>query len=477
MFVSSRFRAFAILVVAAVWSGAPCASNAEPVAAFRVAQIPPVSPAPDPNVLKMQEALVWTGYYEGPIDGSAGPGTQTAAKKFQHELGKPETGTLDDSQNAALAQRAQTTIQATGYRSIADSRAGIRIGIPFTLASQKKNVNAGTDYVSTDGRIQIGLRAFRSGQDFVAVFNQLKDKFAGSTQLTYSRSRPNWFVLTGESTTKKYYVRYHSNNDLVAGFFSIHDKSLPKEINGPLVSAITVMSLTMQTFAADLNASSVANLGSANLFEPVVLAVGDPAPDKDDQAISAPPPTPAPKTSSPATTTAPAKPPGDDAALRALQKKIAEMESNQRKLEQELAAKRAQKTDSSGSKVAMPSYEMMGLGAGLLFLLVLLLGRRSSASRTAAKPAEGGQLAAALPQQSVAVTPVVAAPIATAPVVAAAETPVVGPPPHLEQSAAAAIVPAPGRGGLAVIVAIGGMVAVVLIIAFLVEKIATVTRF
>jgi hypothetical protein len=469
MFVSSRFRALAILVVAAVWSGIPYASNAESVAAFRVAQIPPVSPAPDPNILKMQEALVWTGYYEGPIDGSAGPGTQTAAKKFQHELGKPETGTLDDSQNAALAQRAQTAIQATGYRSIADSRAGIRIGIPFALASQKKNVNAGTDYVSTDGRIQIGLRAFRSSQDFAAVFNQLKDKFAGSTLLTYSRSRPNWFVLTGESTTKKYYVRYHSSNDLIAGFFSIHDKSLPKEINGPLVSAITVMSLTMQTFAADLNASSVANLGSANLFEPVVLAVGDPALDKDDQAISAPPPTLAPKTPSPAAATAPApataKPPGDDAALRALQKKVAE-------LEQELAAKRAQKTDSPGSKVSMPSYEMMGLGAGLLFLLVLLLGRRSSASGTAAKPAEAGQLAAALPQQSVAVTPVVAAPA-----VAVAETPAVGPPPHLEQSAAAAIVPAPGRGGLAIIVAIGGMIAVVLIIAFLVEKIATVAGF
>jgi peptidoglycan hydrolase-like protein with peptidoglycan-binding domain len=35
-------------------------------------------PASDPTIMKAQEALVWSGYYDGPIDGNSGPGTQAA---------------------------------------------------------------------------------------------------------------------------------------------------------------------------------------------------------------------------------------------------------------------------------------------------------------------------------------------------------------------------------------------------------------
>jgi peptidoglycan hydrolase-like protein with peptidoglycan-binding domain len=476
MFVSSKFLAFAILVLAGTVDPGALPATAESLPPFRMAQSQAVSPPPDANVQKIQEALVWTGYYEGPIDGSAGPGTQSAAKKFQRELSKPETGTLDDSQAAVLAQRAQTAMQASGYRSILDPRSGVRIGIPFLLASQKKNANAGTDYISPDGRIQIGLRVFRTNQEFSAVFTQLKEKSATSSQLSYSTSRNNWFVLAGESATKKYYVRYHANRDLIAGFFSIHDKSLPKETNGPLVSAITIMSLTMQPFSADLNASSVASLSAANLFEPISLAVGDSGLDKDDQAgIPAPAAAPAPRAAASPAAVPLANAPRDDAALQALQKKIAEMESTQRKLQQQLAAKDAEKKADPppAPKSWTPSYEMLGLLVGLVFLLVLLLGRRATGSktaepsRTAAPASEPSPAANAPPPQPVVV-------MHEAPVVTHEAPAVVPPPLPPPQPAAAA---ASGRGGFAVIVAMGGLVAVVLVIAFLVEKISSVTGF
>jgi peptidoglycan hydrolase-like protein with peptidoglycan-binding domain len=463
MFVSSKFRAVAILVLVGAVDPGASSATAESLPSFRVAQSQAISPPPDANVQKIQEALVWIGYYEGPIDGSAGPGTQSAAKKFQRELSKPETGTLDDSQAAVLAQRAQSAILATGYRPMLDSRSGVRIGIPLLLASQKKNANAGTDYISSDGRIQIGLRVFRTNQEFSAVFNQLKEKSVSSSQLAYSTSRSNWFVLAGESATKKYYVRYHANRDLIAGFFSIHDKSLPKETNGPLVSAITIMSLTMQPFAADLNAGSVASLTPANLLEPISLAVGDPA--LDDQASTpapAAPPAPkaaAPVVAAPPAAVPPASAPRDDAALQALQKKIAEMESTQRKLQQQLAAKDAEKKPDPppAPKSWTPNYEMLGLLAGLVFLLVLLLGRRATGSKTAAPASEASPLPNTPPPQPAVVTHVPPTP----------------PLPPGQPAAAAAS----GRGGLAVLVAMGGMMAVALVIAFLVEKISSVTAF
>jgi peptidoglycan hydrolase-like protein with peptidoglycan-binding domain len=464
MFVSSKFRALAILVLVAAVDLGALSATAESLPPFRVAQSQAVSPPPDANVQKIQEALVWTGYYEGPIDGSAGPGTQSAAKKFQRELSKPETGTLDESQAAVLVQRAQTAMQTSGYRPILDPRSGVRIGIPFLLVSQRKNANAGTDYISPDGRIQIGLRVFRTNQELSAVFTELKEKSVTSSQLAYSTSRSNWFVLAGESVTKKYYVRYHANRDLIAGFFSIHDKSLPKETNGPLVSAITIMSLTMQPFSADLNPGSVASLSAANLFEPISLAVGDPG--LDGQASTpAPVAAPAPRAAEPPATVPLANAPRDDATLQALQKKIAEMESTQRKLQQQLAAKDAEKKADPppAPKSWTPTYEMLGLLAGLVFLLVLLLGRRATGSKTA----EPSKTAAPAGEPS----PVVNAP-PPQPVVVTHEAPAVVPPPP--QPAAA---PASGRGGFAVIVAMGGMVAVVLVIAFLVEKISSVTGF
>ena len=55
-----------------------------------------------------------------------------------------------------LAQRAQTFIQQTGYRSLLDARSGIRTGMPLGLTGQRRSIAGGTDYISADGQMQIG---------------------------------------------------------------------------------------------------------------------------------------------------------------------------------------------------------------------------------------------------------------------------------------------------------------------------------
>jgi peptidoglycan hydrolase-like protein with peptidoglycan-binding domain len=95
-------------------------------------------PASDPTIMKAQEALVWSGYYDGPIDGNSGPGTQAAIRRFQHDIGKAENGALDDAQSAALLQRAQRPIQATGFRQFLDPQTGIRVGIPLAITEKER---------------------------------------------------------------------------------------------------------------------------------------------------------------------------------------------------------------------------------------------------------------------------------------------------------------------------------------------------
>jgi peptidoglycan hydrolase-like protein with peptidoglycan-binding domain len=43
----------------------------------------------------VQGALARRGYYDGQIDGVAGPGTRSAIREFQHDNGLPVTGRID----------------------------------------------------------------------------------------------------------------------------------------------------------------------------------------------------------------------------------------------------------------------------------------------------------------------------------------------------------------------------------------------
>ena len=57
-------------------------------------------PAPDASyedqtVAEVQEALSDDGFYNGPIDGIAGPGTRAAVAAYQRSMGLPPTGLID----------------------------------------------------------------------------------------------------------------------------------------------------------------------------------------------------------------------------------------------------------------------------------------------------------------------------------------------------------------------------------------------
>ena len=60
-------------------------------------------------VTKIQTLLAEQGYDPGPADGVAGPKTVDAVRAYQRKLGQPETGQIDNTLVAALADRADLT--------------------------------------------------------------------------------------------------------------------------------------------------------------------------------------------------------------------------------------------------------------------------------------------------------------------------------------------------------------------------------
>jgi len=489
MFATGRFGIFASIIVAGqvVTHSSVMMIRAATAQSVQLAQTGAVA---DPTILRIQEALVWTGYYEGPVDGSAGAGTQSAIKRFQRDIGKPETGSLDEAQAATLAQRAQTNVQLTGYRSVLDARSGIRSGLPLGFTPQSKGVAGGGDYMSPDSRMQIGLRVFRTNKDATALFSELKSHLETSSTTSYSVGRSNWFVLAGESESRKYYLRYAAGSDVIAGFFSVHDKSLPRETTGPYVAAVTVMSLTMQPFAASPGRDQIPVLADIGQLQPAVLSGTAPAPQQGQP---------------PAAT--PAQPSANDATTLALQRKINELEAKQRQLEQQLASK----TNDAGPKSASPQkadgpakqqpqanadpvskptfrpstptksdppgpnvsyWTLAALAAACVLWLVFRL-RRVSPAPPATEAGAG-------------TAPVANAVQETAPVTAD----IAPPPQHVDAPAAAAgavaatLMPAPapaassaGSSGLNVVLVGGGMICLVFLLALIVSKIASFTGF
>jgi hypothetical protein len=358
----------------------------------------PAKPA-SANIRQMQEQLVWIGYYDGPIDGDVGAGTTAAVKQFQRDLGATETGILSPQQSRALAERADGQVQASGFEIETDSATGIRVGIPLAITSQKKRVAGGTNFQSPDGRTRIGLRTFRTGEEFRLVFERLKDAFKPAT-LPYSVVRNDWMVLSGENENKRFYVRYHGRNDLVSGFFAIYDKELPKETTTSLSAAITIMSLTMQPYAPGFDGNAAPRLATAAITEPASL-VQQPAAtgvtQTSEPRTQAPEPRTQPaeaRTQSPAPTTQAAHgvPRTDDAALRAAQRKVAELEAERTKASETLENERNDQRLLAASLAV--TVAMLGLLVAYLVMRLRGQGSRSPQNEWAdAHPASGGSAA------------------------------------------------------------------------------------
>jgi Putative peptidoglycan binding domain len=65
---------------------------------------------PVPVRIKLQESLIWTGYYPGPLDGDVGERTLLAIRNFQGALGHPQTGLVTQPELSTLHQQAARQI-------------------------------------------------------------------------------------------------------------------------------------------------------------------------------------------------------------------------------------------------------------------------------------------------------------------------------------------------------------------------------
>lgn len=221
------------------------------LASLAVAQAP--APAPNPQLAAAQQRfeampeaerkaiqtdLIWAGYFNGAASGSYGPLTFRAINALKAGKGAPD-GMLAPAEREALGRAAKAMRDAAGFKLINDERTGVRIGIPERVLPRREATPAGgSRWQSADGKVTLDASASPPGEDLAAAYEKAITVNPNvARKITYKLLRPDFFVVTGETPTGKFYRRLAAGPQGLRGFSIGYDKALSPSVD-KLVIAI-----------------------------------------------------------------------------------------------------------------------------------------------------------------------------------------------------------------------------------------------
>jgi len=187
--------------------------------------------------ITIQNDLVWTGDYNGLINGDFGDRAVAAVKAFQKRIGGKETGVLNQPERASLAAAAKPKQEAVGWRMVQDLVTGARLGIPSKLMPNTQVSGGISKWSSSRGEVQ--AETFRIAQlgALAPIFERMKKEPAGR-QTEYSVLRGDFFVISGLQNLKKFYLNAQLRGDEVRGFTVLYDQAMAG-IMEPVVVAMS----------------------------------------------------------------------------------------------------------------------------------------------------------------------------------------------------------------------------------------------
>ncbi len=201
--------------------------------------------------LAIQSDLVWTGDYNGLINGEFTDRAIAAVKAFQKRNGGKDTGVLNQPERAALGAAAKPKQEAVGWRTVDDIATGARVGIPSKLMPQQSQVIGGMRWQSS--RAEYSAESFRitqPGTTLAATFERMKKEPAGR-KAEYSVMRDNFFVISGLQNLKRFYVRAQVRGEEVRGITVLYDQAMAG-IMEPVVVAMSSAFAAFPTAAANV---------------------------------------------------------------------------------------------------------------------------------------------------------------------------------------------------------------------------------
>jgi hypothetical protein len=126
------------------------------------------------NAMAIQEALVWTGDYSGPLDGSLGGATMKALKSFQAREGRPAKGRIGSGDAKRLAKLSKAAKREAGWSLTPDGANNVMLWLPRAVLPAASRTADGRVFASADGTIRLGV--FTSKADIAAIYASARRK-------------------------------------------------------------------------------------------------------------------------------------------------------------------------------------------------------------------------------------------------------------------------------------------------------------
>jgi peptidoglycan hydrolase-like protein with peptidoglycan-binding domain len=183
----------------------PAAAVADPV---YDAQKAAFDALPEADRRAIQDALVWSGRYVGVVDGVFGRRTRDSIVAYQASLKIPATGLIDAAQAAAMASVAQKARAAVRFQSIADARTGVKLEAPLKILDKRvAGEGGGAKLTNGDGSVTLELSSAAGGEAKLGALFAALTAEAPGRKITLKISRPDFFVVSGEESGRKFYQR------------------------------------------------------------------------------------------------------------------------------------------------------------------------------------------------------------------------------------------------------------------------------
>jgi peptidoglycan hydrolase-like protein with peptidoglycan-binding domain len=216
---------------------APSATAPKPDPAYDAAKAA-FEALPELERKAVQDALVWSGDYNAAAAGTFGRRTYDAIAAYQRRAKLGPNGILDQNARADLVAAGKRARDAAKFVVAVDPKTGVEIGVPGAIfVKRDANPNGGTRWQSADGRITLDTRAIPATEtDLNALYERTVAVQGPGRQVTYKLLRPDFFVVSGETATGKFYTRYAAGPGGLRGFSLGYDKAVAKDFDRTLIA-------------------------------------------------------------------------------------------------------------------------------------------------------------------------------------------------------------------------------------------------
>ncbi|CAO4141523.1 Peptidoglycan-binding protein [Methylorubrum thiocyanatum] len=186
---------------------------------------------PEAERRRLQDALVWTGDYNGVTTGAFGKRSFEGIQTYQTRTGTAPTGLLTPPERIALKREAEEARRAARFRIQPDPASGAVVGVPEALLPKKTAIPGGTRWQSADGRVTLDTKSFPQGETSLdALFERATAAMPGR-KVTYKLKKPDFIVVTAETAGGRAYIRYAEGPQGIRGFTLGYDRALAETVD------------------------------------------------------------------------------------------------------------------------------------------------------------------------------------------------------------------------------------------------------